>query len=52
MQSDRYLTESELKFKVGGQGVNADINLKTKTIVQSENNCYGTVELIEIMQKS
>ena len=36
LQSDRYLTESALNFKVGGKGVNADINLKTKTIVQSD----------------
>ena len=46
LQSDRYLTESELKFKVGGQGVNADINLKTKTIVQSDQKFRSEIATV------
>lgn len=46
LQSDRYLTESELRFKVGGKGVNADINLKTKTIVQSDKRFRSEIATI------
>lgn len=46
LQSDRYLTESELRFTVGGKGVNADINLKTKTIVQSDKKFRSEIATV------